>query len=92
MFTKEVMSQNLFCLLRLDVDGKVLLLVFALNWGGLLLVVYLVILKTVNLFTRFIWQPLMKCFMKQLKLGGGQRTLDVDMTVMCSVLSKMKRC
>ena len=47
---------------------------------------------TVNLFTRFILQPLMKCFIKQLKLGGGPRTLDVDMTVMCSVLSKMKRC
>ena len=31
------MSQNLLCLLRLDVDRKVLLLVFALNWGGLLL-------------------------------------------------------
>ena len=28
----------------------------------------------------------------QLKLGGGPRTLDVKMTVMCSVLSKMKRC
>ena len=54
--------------------------------------VYLVILNTVNLFTRFILQPLMKCFIKQLKLGGGPRTLDVDMTVMCSVLSKMKRC
>ena len=47
---------------------------------------------TVNLFTRFTWQPLMKCFMKQFKLGGGPRTLDVNMTVMCSVLSKMKRC
>ena len=91
-YSLEVMSQKLLYLLRLDVDPKVLLLVFALNWGGLLLVVYLVILKTVNLFTRFIWQPLMKCFMKQSKLGGGPRTLDVDMTVMCSVLSKMKRC
>ena len=54
--------------------------------------VYLVILNTVNLFTRFILQPLMKCFIKQLKPGGGPRTLDVDMIVMCSVLSKMKRC
>ena len=54
--------------------------------------VYLVILNTVNLFTSFILQPLMKCFIKQLKLRGGPRTLDVDMTVMCSVLSKMKRC
>ena len=54
--------------------------------------VYLVILNTVNLFTRFILQPLMKCFIKRLKLRGGPRTLDVDMTVMCSVLSKMKRC
>ena len=86
------MSQNLLCLLRLDVDLKVVLLVFALNRGGLLLVVYLVILKTVNLFTRFILQPLMKCFMKQLRGSGGPRTLDADMTVMSSVLSKMKRC
>ena len=54
--------------------------------------VYLVILNTVNLFTRFILQPLMKCFIKQLKLRGGPRTLDFDMTVMCSDLSKMKRC
>ena len=35
-------------------DPKVLLLVFALNWGGLFLVVYLVILKTVNLFIFYI--------------------------------------
>ena len=54
--------------------------------------VYLVILNTLNLFTRFKLQPLMKCFMKQLKLGGGPRTLDVDVTVMCSVLSRMERC
>ena len=54
--------------------------------------VCLVILNTVNLFTRFILQPLTKCFIKQLKLGGGPRTLDVDMTVMCSDLSKLKRC
>ena len=66
-------------------DLKVVLLVFALNWGELLLVVYLVILKTVNLFTRFILQPLMKCFMKQLRGGGGPRTSNVDMTVTCSV-------
>ena len=45
---------DLLCLLRFDMDRKVLLLVFTLNWGGLLLVVYLVILKMVNLFTRFI--------------------------------------
>ena len=84
------MFQNLLCLLRLDVGRKVLLLVFALNWGGLLLgrlpgyiedgeSVYKVHMATPD-------------EMKQLKLGGGPRTLDVDMTVMCSVLSKMKRC
>ena len=37
-YSLQVMSQNLLCLLRLDVDLKVLLLVFALNWGGPLLV------------------------------------------------------
>ena len=37
-YSLEVMSQKLLYLLRLDVDLKVLLLVFALNWGGLLLV------------------------------------------------------
>ena len=53
-----VMSQSLLCLQKVNVGLRALLLVFAPRLDRLLLVVYLVILSTMNLFRRFTLQPI----------------------------------